>query len=74
MFNLCIFRQESIKQAERERRMKYRKQDEEREVIRSAIREKVIQINIDFQKRSIESILNFVNSSTNFLKALHQQF
>ena len=36
-----MFRQEAIKQAERERRQKYRKQDEEREVIRSAIREKV---------------------------------
>ena len=36
-----LFRQEAIKQAERERRQKYRKQDEEREVIRSAIREKV---------------------------------
>ena len=35
-----FLRQEAIKQAERERRQKYRKQDEEREVIRSAIREK----------------------------------
>ena len=40
----CIFslRQESIKQAEKERRVKYKKQDDEREVIRSALREKVI--------------------------------
>ena len=38
---VLLFRQEAIKQAERERRQKYRKQDEEREVIRSAIREKV---------------------------------
>ena len=35
-------RQESIKQAEKERRVKYKKQDDEREVIRSALREKVI--------------------------------
>ena len=34
-------RQESIKQAEKERRIKYKKQDDEREVIRSALREKV---------------------------------
>ena len=39
--DVLLFRQEAIKQAERERRQKYRKQDEEREVIRSAIREKV---------------------------------
>ena len=34
-------RQESIKQAEKERRIKYKKQDDEREGIRSALREKV---------------------------------
>ena len=39
---IVFSRQESIKQAERERRMKYKKQDDEREVIRSSIREKVI--------------------------------
>merc|ERR1712126_468159 len=33
-------RQESIKQAEKERRIKYKKQDDEREVIRSALRDK----------------------------------
>eukprot|EP00090_Calanus_glacialis_P001029 TRINITY_DN10737_c0_g2_i2.p2 TRINITY_DN10737_c0_g2~~TRINITY_DN10737_c0_g2_i2.p2 ORF type:complete len:138 (+),score=78.67 TRINITY_DN10737_c0_g2_i2:57-470(+) len=33
-------RQESLKQVERERRMKYKKQDDEREVIRSSIRDK----------------------------------
>ena len=38
---LLLFRQESLKQAERERRMKYKKQDDEREVIRSSIRDKV---------------------------------
>ena len=38
---MFLFRQESIKQAERERRQKYKKQDDEREVIRSAIRDKV---------------------------------
>ena len=36
-----ISRQESLKQAERERRVKYKKQDDEREVVRSAIRDKV---------------------------------
>ena len=38
---LLLLRQESLKQAERERRMKYKKQDDEREVIRSSIRDKV---------------------------------
>ena len=36
-----LSRQESLKQVERERRMKYKKQDDEREVIRSSIRDKV---------------------------------
>ena len=36
-----LFRQEALKQAERERRMKYKKQDDERDVIRSSIRDKV---------------------------------
>ena len=35
-------RQEAIKQAEKERREKYKKQEEEREVVRQSIREKVI--------------------------------
>ena len=39
--NASIIRQEALKQAERERRMKYKKQDDEREVIRSSIRGKV---------------------------------
>ena len=39
--NASIIRQEALKQAERERRMKYKKQDDEREVIRSSIRDKV---------------------------------
>ena len=34
-------RQEAIKQAEKERRDKYKKQEEEREVLRQGIREKV---------------------------------
>ena len=38
---MLLFRQESLKQVERERRMKYKKQDDEREVIRSSIRDKV---------------------------------
>ena len=37
-----IDRQEALKQAERERRKKYKAQNEEREVVRVAIREKVI--------------------------------
>ena len=45
-----LHRQEAIKQAERERRLKYRKQDEEREVIRSAIREKVGPVPLDPRK------------------------
>ena len=40
---ICIsFRQEALRQAERERRKKYKAQNEEREVVRVAIREKVI--------------------------------
>ena len=35
-------RQEAIKQAEKERRDKYKKQEEEREVLRQGIRDKVI--------------------------------
>ena len=35
-------RQEAIKQAEKERRDKYKKQEEEREVLRQGIREKVV--------------------------------
>ena len=39
---ICIsFRQEALRQAERERRKKYKAQNEEREVVRVAIREKV---------------------------------
>ena len=39
---MCIsFRQEALRQAERERRKKYKAQNEEREVVRVAIREKV---------------------------------
>ena len=40
---LCIitFRQEALRQAERERRKKYKAQNDEREVVRVAIREKV---------------------------------
>ena len=38
---LLLIRQESLKQAERERRMQYKKQDYEREVIRSSIRDMV---------------------------------
>ena len=34
------FRQEALRQAERERRKKYKAQNEEREVVRSALREK----------------------------------
>jgi hypothetical protein len=34
-------RQEAIKQAEKERRDKYKKQEEEREVLRQGIRDKV---------------------------------
>ena len=37
-------RQESIKQAERERHKKYKKQEDEREVIRQGIRDKVEQV------------------------------
>ena len=37
----CSYRQESTKQAEMERRQKYKKQEDEREVIRSSIRDKV---------------------------------
>ena len=38
----CLsFRQEALRQAERERRKKYKAQNEEREVVRVAIREKV---------------------------------
>jgi hypothetical protein len=42
-FNFCppTFRQEAIKHAERERHKKYKKQEEEREVIRQAMRDKV---------------------------------
>ena len=36
-----VFRQEAIKHAERERHKKYKKQEEEREVIRQAMRDKV---------------------------------
>ena len=35
------FRQEALRAAERERRKKYKAQNDEREVVRSAIREKV---------------------------------
>jgi hypothetical protein len=35
-------RQEAIKQAEKERRDKYKKQEEDREVLRQGIRDKVI--------------------------------
>ena len=35
------FRQEALRQAERERRKKYKAQDDEREVVRAAMREKV---------------------------------
>ena len=38
---LFTFRQEALRQAERERRKKYKAQNDEREVVRSAIREKV---------------------------------
>ena len=37
----CSCRQESIKQAEMERSQRYKKQEDEREVIRSSIRDKV---------------------------------
>ena len=40
MFIIFIFRQESPKQGDRERRQNYKKQDEEREVVRSTIRDK----------------------------------
>ena len=42
-------RKEALLVAERERHKKYRKQDEEREVVRQRIRDKVLTI-IDFQK------------------------
>ena len=38
-------RQEAIKEAERDRRIKYKKQEEERETIRAGIREKVRKVN-----------------------------
>ena len=43
LFWNCIFhdRQEALRQAERERRKKYKAQDDEREVVRASIREKV---------------------------------
>ena len=50
-FHFLFFRQESIKQAEKERRIKYKKQDDEREVIRSALREKVTVNKHSFWKR-----------------------
>ena len=37
----CRLRQEAIRQAERERRDKYKKQEEEREGVRQSIRDKV---------------------------------
>jgi len=41
-------RQEAIKQAEKERRDKYKKQEEDREVLRQGIRDKVTPLKIDF--------------------------
>ena len=41
LYQGCSYRQESTKQAEMERRQKYKKQEDEREVIRSSIRDKV---------------------------------
>ena len=49
MLTVLSTRQESIKQAEKERRVKYKKQDDEREVIRSALREKV-KLNCQFKR------------------------
>ena len=39
--SFCRLRQEAIRQAERERRDKYKKQEEEREGVRQSIRDKV---------------------------------
>ena len=53
-----MFRQEALRQAERERRKKYKAQNDEREVVRVAIREKVnisifIHYNESFSRSSI---------------------
>ena len=77
-------RQESIKQAEKERRIKYKKQDDEREVIRSALREKVknksnslymnnkLETPCDFFKRAI---VNSLKISVNYCQkySCHQK-
>ena len=39
-------RQESIKQAEKERRIKYKKQEEQRESVRQNLRDKVASFNV----------------------------
>ena len=46
-------RQEAIKQAEKERRDKYKKQEEEREVLRQGIRDKVRWINRHSEREEI---------------------
>ena len=44
LIELIVFRQESLRQAEKERRKKYKAQDDEREVVRANIREKVLNL------------------------------
>ena len=46
--SFCRLRQEAIRQAERERRDKYKKQEEEREGVRQSIRDKVKMIFLSF--------------------------
>ena len=50
----CRLRQEAIRQAERERRDKYKKQEEEREGVRQSIRDKVKMIFLS-SKNYVES-------------------
>ena len=54
-------RQESLKQAERERRVKYKKQDDEREVVRSAIRDKVRGVEVVVDKND-QILLKFADT------------
>ena len=46
--SFCRLRQEAIRQAERERRDKYKKQEEEREGVRQSIRDKVKMIFLNY--------------------------
>ena len=56
LISVFFFRQEALRNAERERRKKYKAQNDEREVVRSAIRDKV---SFEYQKK-----LQYLSHST----------